>query len=364
MSKRNYIIPIFVPHTGCPNDCIFCNQRKITGKSTDMTGDEIVCRIEEYLETIPVENRTLEIAFFGGSFTGIELDVQREFLDIAYGYKKRGIIDKIRLSTRPDYIDIERLELLKSREVDIIELGVQSMDEEVLQKSYRGHTRQHVVDAVGHIKEYGFTLGLQMMIGLPGDSLKKTIETARDIISLKPDIARIYPTLVIAETELENEFLCGNYSALSLEEAVYRAKLVLYMMERENINVIRIGLQPSDNISEDGDIVAGPFHPSFRQLVESEIYYDILDDLLSRYSDIKDSDISIGVASLDVSNIAGQRGANKQRLIQKYGVRNIKILPKEIDRHRVQVDICGETVVLDRGESLDNIYPKKLDGEV
>lgn len=364
MSKRNYIIPIFVPHTGCPNDCIFCNQRKITGKSTDLTAGEIVERIESYLETLPTENRTLEIAFFGGSFTGIDMDIQREFLDVAYSYKQRGIVDKIRLSTRPDYIDVERLELLKSRGVDIIELGVQSMDSEVLEKSYRGHTREDVVEASKLIADYGFTLGLQMMVGLPGDSFEKSIETAIEIIALKPQIARIYPTLVIAETELENEYRRGNYSALSLEEAVYRSKYLLYMLENAGIQVIRVGLQPSENISEGGDIVAGPFHPAFRQLVEGEIYYDIVDDYLSGKEQTEGLELGISVDASKISEIAGQGGVNKKRLIQKYRLRKISISPMVLGKDRIELDLGGESCILDRRAVLDSIYPKKLDREV
>lgn len=364
MSKRNYIIPIFVPHTGCPNDCIFCNQRKITGKSTDLTAVEIVERIESYLETLPSENRTLEIAFFGGSFTGIDLGIQREFLDVAYSYKQRGIVDKIRLSTRPDYIDVERLELLKSRGVDIVELGVQSMDSEVLEKSYRGHTREHVVEASKLIAEYGFTLGLQMMVGLPGDSFGKSIETAREIIALKPQIARIYPTLVIVETELENEYRNGNYSALSLEEAVYRSKYLLYMLERAGIQVIRVGLQPSDNISEGGDIVAGPFHPAFRQLVEGEMYYDIVDNYLSGKDKTEGLELSISADASKISEIAGQGGVNKKRLTEKYGLRKISISPSGLGKDHLELDLGGESCVLDRRAVLDGIYPKKLDREV
>jgi histone acetyltransferase (RNA polymerase elongator complex component) len=364
MNKKNYIIPIFVPHTGCPNDCIFCNQRKITGKSTDLTTEEIVERIESYLETLPGENRTLEIAFFGGSFTGIDMDIQREFLDVAYSYKQRGIVDKIRLSTRPDYIDVERLELLKSMGVDIIELGVQSMDSEVLEKSYRGHTREHVVEAAKLIAEYGFTLGLQMMVGLPGDSFEKSIDTAREIIALKPQIARIYPTLVIVETELENEYRNGNYSALSLEDAVYRSKYILYLLESAGIQVIRVGLQPSDNISEGGDIVAGPFHPAFRQLVEGEIYYDIVDSYLSGKEQIEGLELAIWADASKISEIAGQGGINKKRLIQKYKLGKIKIAPASLGKDRIELDLSGDVCILDRRAVLDIIYREKLDREV
>ncbi len=358
--KSNYIIPIFVPHIGCPNDCVFCNQRKITGISTDISGDDVRNKIEEYLKTIPKENRNLEIAFFGGSFTGIDIDIQKEFLDIANSYKERGIVNRIRLSTRPDYIDEDRLDILAKRGVDVIELGVQSLDDDVIEKSNRGHSRDSVFEAADMIKEYGFTLGVQMMIGLPGDTPEKALKTADELISLKPKIARIYPTLVVAETQLETDYINGDYQPLSLDEAVELSKILLVKFENAGVNVIRIGLQPSDNISEGGDIVAGPFHPSFRQLVEEKRYYEVVDKAIKDYLEffkefkdlssedyysidkleslIKSRFLIIEAAPSLFSYISGQKKKNTENHINKYGLRGIKLVGSKENVLRVYFD--------------------------
>lgn len=371
--KNNYIIPIFVPHIGCPNDCVFCNQRKITGISTDINGNDVKNKIEEYLKTIPEDDRNLEIAFFGGSFTGIDTEIQKAFLDIANSYKIKGIVNQIRLSTRPDYIDRERLDILKERGVDIIELGVQSLDEEVIEKSNRGHSKESVYTAASLINSYGFILGVQMMIGLPGDTEEKALKTADALISLNPKIARIYPTLVVSETQLETDYLNGDYKPLSLYDAVNLSKKLLLKFENAGINVIRIGLQPSDNIAEDGDIVAGPFHPSFRQLVEEQIYYDVTDKLISDYlcseywnseviklnridsTQLKTSRFLIIEASPKLfSYIAGQRKRNIDNLIEKYGLKGIKLYP--IGKN---ADLSKYDLINDEHDNLDN--PLSLD---
>jgi len=216
---KTYNIPIFVPHRGCPFDCVFCNQKRITGTQKEVTADDVHNIIGEYLKTLPSKNRRIEAAFFGGSFTGIPINEQSELLAAANEYLKKGDIDGIRLSTRPDYIDKEILDNLLKYGVTTIELGVQSMDDSVLKSSNRGHTRKDVINAVKLIKEYPFTLGLQMMTGLPGDTDEKSLYTADEIIKLKPDIVRIYPTLTIKDTFLEKMYLTGKYKPQSVDEA-------------------------------------------------------------------------------------------------------------------------------------------------
>ena len=220
MTMKTYNIPIFVPHRGCPFDCVFCNQKRITGTQKEVTADDVHNIIGEYLKTLPSKNRRIEAAFFGGSFTGIPINEQSELLAAANEYLKKGDIDGIRLSTRPDYIDKEILDNLLKYGVTTIELGVQSMDDSVLKSSNRGHTRKDVINAVRLIKEYSFTLGLQMMTGLPGDTDEKSLYTADEIIKLKPDIVRIYPTLTIKDTFLEKMYLTGKYQPQSVDEAV------------------------------------------------------------------------------------------------------------------------------------------------
>ena len=201
MKKR--IIPIFVPHRGCPHDCIFCNQKKITGVSTDITSEDVKNIVDEYLTTID-KDANVEIAFFGGSFTAIDVDIQKSLLSVAKEYVDKGLVNDIRMSTRPDCIDEDILKMLKEYKVSIIELGVQSLDEDVLRDSIRGHHAEEVFKSAKLIKDYGIQLGLQMMVGLPSDAERKCIETARKFIEMKPDCVRIYPTLVVKETGLEN----------------------------------------------------------------------------------------------------------------------------------------------------------------
>ena len=246
MTMKTYNIPIFVPHRGCPFDCVFCNQKRITGTQKEVTADDVHNIIGEYLKTLPSKNRRIEAAFFGGSFTGIPINEQSELLAAANEYLKKGDIDGIRLSTRPDYIDKEILDNLLKYGVTTIELGVQSMDDSVLKSSNRGHTREDVINAVKLIKEYPFTLGLQMMTGLPGDTDEKSLYTADEIIKLKPDIVRIYPTLTIKDTFLEKMYLTGKYKPQSVDEAVNLAKQLLLKFEKNNITVIRVGLQSTD----------------------------------------------------------------------------------------------------------------------
>ncbi|QIB26224.1 elongator complex protein 3 [Caloranaerobacter azorensis] len=346
MGTRKKIIPIFVPHKGCPHDCVFCNQKKIAGQIKDITATEIEETIDKFLETIPIDTKEIEVAFFGGSFTGIDVKQQEEFLNIVYNYKKRGLIDKIRLSTRPDYINDFILALLKKYNVDIIELGVQSLDEEVLIKSNRGHTVNDVIDAVNLIKRWDFELGLQFMIGLPGDAKEKAINTALNIINLKPDFVRLYPTLVIKDTYLEYMYFAKKYKPLSLEEAIDICTDILILFKYHGIPVIRIGLQPTENISLGGDVLAGPYHPSIRQLVESNIYKIILEEFINE-NKIENVSILIEINSKLVSNIVGQKSSNVKYFKDKYNI-IIKLKKSELPLEVLKVhtdEICYELVI-------------------
>ncbi len=276
MTKRHYIIPIFVPHLGCPHDCVFCNQRKIATNEENMDEIKAISIIEAHLATINSYNSTIEVSFFGGTFTAIPMEKQKELLAVAKRYKDEGKINYIRMSTRPDYIDEEILNHLKKYDVDIIELGVQSLDKWVLWSSGRGHSKEDVYRASKLIKEFGFVLGHQIMLGLPMDNHKKDIETAIESLSLNPDIVRIYPALVIKNTPMEVMYKRGEYAPYSLEKAVEICKDIYALYISKGVEVIRIGLQATDNINVNGDIVAGPFHPSFRELVESSLIKDML----------------------------------------------------------------------------------------
>jgi radical SAM enzyme (TIGR01210 family) len=342
MSKRYYIIPIFVPHKGCPHDCVFCNQKKITGQIEEVTAADVTEKIETYLNTISRENSMLEIAFYGGSFTAIPIDYQKELLQAAFYYVERGLIDSIRVSTRPDYINKEILENLKRYGVETVELGVQSMDEEVLELSNRGHTSLDVIRAVKLLKEYDFKVGIQMMIGLPGDTCEKSLDTAKRLIELKPDIARIYPALVIRNTFMEEMYYSGSYKPLTLQEAVILSKKLLILFEREGVNVIRIGLQPTENIFMGKDVVAGPFHPSMRQLVEALIYREMLEYMLNNIKGSK-SAVTIKVNPKNISELVGQKRENISYLIKKFFIDKIKIIQENC--------VEEDTLVLDNDEN-------------
>lgn len=331
MSKRHHIIPIFVPHRGCPHDCVFCNQKKVTGLNTDISERQVENIISEYLKTIPSSNETLEVAFFGGSFTGIKKEIQIELLQSAKKYKDKGVIDHIRLSTRPDYISLEILELLQVMGVGIIELGVQSMDSNVLNQSNRGHTAEDVINAVELIRKYHFRLGLQMMVGLPGDSKNKSIKTALEIVKLKPDFTRIYPTLVINDTLLEKEYLSSRYKPLSLSDAVDICCDILMIFRYNKIPVIRLGLQPTDNIALGGEVLGGPFHSSLRQLVETKLYQRVLDDFFENI-ELNFNEIVIKVNNKEISNIVGQKSSNLKHLRNEYGINKAKVMPLDIPK--------------------------------
>lgn len=261
------IIPIFVPHKGCPHQCSFCNQKHITGQIEEMTPKKADDIIRMYLKTIDTEKFRTEVAFYGGSFTAIERECQDSLLEVAYGYKRRGIIKGIRLSTRPDCIDRDILDKLKKYGVTEIELGVQSMNDDVLKFNERGHTSFDVSNAVSLIREYGFTLGLQQMTGLYMDSDDDDIYTAHRICGLKPDFVRIYPTLVFENTKLADYYREGKFRPLSVSHAVELCSKIKDVYDKNNIKIIRLGLLMSDDEAKK-NYIDGPYHPRFKELVE------------------------------------------------------------------------------------------------
>ena len=319
---RYYNIPIFVPHEGCLFQCVFCNQKRITGSDTSVTPEVVAETIDKYLSTIPNGEKRVEAAFFGGSFTGISKEKQESLLKTAYQFVISGKIDGIRLSTRPDYISEEILERLIKYGVTTVELGVQSMDDAVLMASGRGHTAKTVEDAVNLIKKYQLKLGLQMMIGLPLDTKEKSIKTAEKIIDLAPDFVRIYPTLVLKDTYLEKMYKNGEYEAWSVEKTVDTLKEILPMFSEKHIEVIRVALAVTEEISPQNALIAGPFHPAIRELAEGEIYFDKICALLKE----DDSKRTFLVNEFEISKALGNGRKNVKRIKEKYGF-EIKIKP-------------------------------------
>ena len=331
--KKQYIIPIFVPHLGCPNDCTFCNQRKISGQQKNVTEQDVKDTIEYYLDLFKDKKAYKEVAFFGGSFTGIDVEIQEKLLSTAYEYKKIKKIDGIRISTRPDYIDKVTLKRLKKYKVKTIELGVQSTNDYILQKCKRGHTYEDVKKASKLIRRYGFSLGHQMMVGLPESTRTDELNTAKDLAKLKPKIIRIYPVLVIKDTQLEQDYLSGEYEPLEINQTVEICKELCSFFEKKRIKVIRIGLQTTDTIInptiEGSQVVAGPYHENLRQLIDSSIYYDILKEKIKKVSS-NAKEIEITVNPKLISDIVGYKRENITKIKEVYNldVKVIKLMSK------------------------------------
>lgn len=325
MEKGKIIIPIFIPHRGCPHDCSFCNQKKIAGTGTDVTAEQVLEIIEAQLEHLKDVNRPKEIAFYGGSFTGLPYEQQRQLLAMAYEKKKLNFIQDIRISTRPDYINEEILQLLGSYGVSIIELGVQSTDPTVLELNNRGHSKEDVYRAAALIKKQNIQLGLQMMVGLYGDTKEKMLRTARDIIDCTPDFVRIYPTIIIQDTLLEKLYREGKYKPISLDEAVYLCKELVLEFDQYQIPIIRLGLQATEEITIGKSIIAGPYHPAFRELVETEIYKDRIEYKMSLYKGIEGKILKIYCNTTECSKVAGYSQKNKNYFKDKFNLKGIKI---------------------------------------
>ena len=321
--KKEYIIPIFVPHLGCKKCCTFCNQRTISGEKKQVTAKDVTNTIEYYLENFKNENNYVEVAFFGGSFTAIEREKQEELLSAVQPYIKEKKVDSIRLSTRPDAIDKDILRMLKKYNVKTIELGVQSTNNYILARCKRGHSFEDVKKASKLIRFYRFNLGHQMMVGLPDSTEKDDIQSAKDIIKLRPKMVRIYPVLVIKGTELEEEFNKGDFTPLTVGQAVERSKEIVKLFEQKNIRVIRVGLQNTDTITDsenkESEVVAGPYHPAFGQLVEDAIWYDKIVDEIKKIN-AKVIKVEIEANSKNINNIVGHKKENLEKLKDTYAL--------------------------------------------
>ncbi len=311
-------IPIFIPHLGCPNDCAFCNQRSISGKlSFDISS--VRRDIEAVLSTI--KEASAEIAFFGGSFTGIDRNLMVELLEIAEEYVKQGLVESIRLSTRPDYINEEILDILKRYSVRHIELGIQSLDDSVLLASKRGHTASDTVKACALVREYGFSLVGQMMIGLPGASGESERMTAEKICSMGADATRIYPIVVLKNTELKKWADDGTYRLLDGDELIERSADVLEIFENNGVKVLRVGLHSGEGLTSGDDIACGYYHPAMGEIVEGEIYYRRIKALLKDTAE--KSTVTVTVPRGCLSKAIGQKGRNRDRLKKEFGIKNL-----------------------------------------
>jgi histone acetyltransferase (RNA polymerase elongator complex component) len=319
------IIPIFLPNLGCPQQCLFCNQKAIATEIPSPS--DVYGFIEASLIKFPKDRKRREkqIAFYGGSFTAIDQEDQVRYLKEVQPFLQSGLIDSIRVSTRPDALDEEILQILKEHGVKTIELGVQSMIDEVLLLARRGHRAEETVSAVSRLRHWDFQVGIHVMMGLPGDTFDRFLQTLDRIIDLKPDFVRIHPTLVLKGATLENLWKAGKYSPLSLDETIQWLKGGLLKLETASIPVARVGLQPNEDLER--NFLAGPFHPALHQLVDSAIFFDMAQHLL-RISPNGSQAIFL-CHPKEVSNLRGQRNENISKLKERFALNEILIHERE-----------------------------------
>ncbi len=317
---RNNIIPIFVPHLGCPNQCVFCNQRRISGSLLPARASDVTAALDK-AEREGV--RGAQLAFYGGSFTAIPTAMQEELLGASVPYRERGVIRSVRLSTRPDAVDETVLMRLKRYGVSTVELGSQSMDDAVLQASGRGHTAADTERAAALVRAAGLELVLQMMTGLPGSSDEKDIETARRIIACGPDAVRIYPTVIVRDTPLYEQWRRGEYREHTVADAVRVCADILPLFEAAGIPVIRLGLNPTEELSN-GEAAGGAYHPALGELVRSERLrrqtVELLRDVPSG------AKVTLAVHPKMLSAMIGQHGANREAICRDLGLKELRIL--------------------------------------
>jgi histone acetyltransferase (RNA polymerase elongator complex component) len=317
------IIPFFIPHSGCPHQCVFCNQKKITGRNDADGAASVPDTINRYLDGRHKDG-PVQVAFYGGTFTALPHETQTRYLETVRPFIRSGKIQGLRLSTRPDAINSETLSILKQYHVRVVELGAQSMDDQVLVRSGRGHTAADTNKAVAALRERGFSVGLQLMPGLPGDSEDIFRRSVQQVIGLKPDFVRLYPALVIKGTPLEGLYRAGRYSPLSLDAAVSTCRDAFLRFQECGVAVARMGLQPTEKLEKPGTILAGPFHPAFRQLVESSVFLDEMRQAL-RKSEGKIMSAVFLVNPRDVSTAIGQRRANIEILKKEFELRDVVV---------------------------------------
>ena len=325
--KNHVNIPIFIPHLGCKNMCVFCNQRTISGVCEfDISNVRRI--IDDALATVR-DGTEVEIAFFGGSFTGIDYNLMISLLEIAYEYIKCGKATFVRCSTRPDYINEDILTVLKKYGVRVIELGLQSVDEDVLNKTKRGHSFLDEDRACRMIVDYGFELVGQMMIGLPGSTLESEIKTCDFIISKSAKGARIYPTVVFRNTELCELAMAGKYTPLQLEDAIERSAVIYERFRKAHVNVIRIGLCASENLADESTYYGGPNHPALGELVINRVYFNIIKEEVSKLNPKKGDNLLIFVSKGSLSKAIGQNKINKKKLTDIFSPQDISFIETE-----------------------------------
>jgi histone acetyltransferase (RNA polymerase elongator complex component) len=337
---RPFIIPIFIPHAGCPHRCAFCNQHIITGKPTGLPSIEAVTAyIRRFLKFKRPSLTPVQISFYGGNFLGLKQAALYQFLNTASRFVEIGAVDSIRFSTRPDSIEPHLIDIIQQFPVKTIEIGAQSMDDGVLKLSRRGHTSLDTKSACRMLRKFGYEIGMQMMVGLPGDDETTAMKTVESMAGLLPDFVRIYPTIVLKHSRLAEWFHQGAYTPLSLESAVTLVKKLYLFFQGKHIPVIRMGLQASEDLCDKDTILAGPYHPAFGHMVHSEIFLDKASaELASLTTPIHKAAIFVHPNSMP--KMRGLKNANIKRLKEKYRINSIELLPdNSLQRNALHVEI-------------------------
>ena len=324
---KPYVIPVFIPHAGCPHQCLFCDQTRTTNRDrTFPTEAQIHAEINRFLDYRRDHHRWTEISFFGGNFLGLADNQILQLLAAADKYIQTGKAQGIRFSTRPDTIDEKRVALIRDYPVSTIEIGAQSMNASVLTVSRRGHSPDDTIKAIRLLKNNGFRTGLQLMVGLPAESEQEAVTSAQQMADLAPDFVRIYPCLVLRGSPLARWYSQGRYIPLSLEKSVSLVKRIYRLMTVRGIAVIRMGLQPTTELNTGAGVLAGPFHPAYGELVYSALWMDALQRTLLSHN-INDRKLTIEVHPRAGSRIRGHRSCNLKRLRRQYHLSSIEVLP-------------------------------------
>ncbi|MBU8850219.1 MAG: radical SAM protein [Desulfobacterales bacterium] len=318
-TAKPLVIPVFIPHSGCPHQCAFCNQTIITSQKSRVPDKTVIHQIVKQYLHYKGNREQVELAFFGGNFLGLAPETIIQLLDLIQPYIQEKKIDGIRFSTRPDTITQQMLDLIMQYNISAVELGVQSMNDEVLSKSRRGHTGMDTIKAIHLLKEYPFKIGIQVMVGLPGDNEDSLFESTKKVVQLAPDFARIYPLMVLKGSLMEQWYSKGRYHPLSLDETVRLVKKMVQIFKAANVDVIRMGLQASDIMEDESMVLAGPWHPAFGHLVLSGLFYDMVCNKIDKSPDLlKSEKIVLTVHPKSESRLRGDKNTNLKRLGQRY----------------------------------------------
>lgn len=325
MGAKRRIIPLFVPHLGCPHACVFCDQRAVSGAREPVTAADVTRMLSEAETRFPAG---AELAFYGGSFTAIPADEQEALLSAAAPFLERGFLSSLRVSTRPDRVDGPALARLRRYGVRTLELGAQSMDEAVLRLAGRGHTAEDTRRAAALVKDGGFALVLQMMTGLPGSDREKDLFTARELLALGPDGLRIYPTVILRDTALCALWRAGKYREHTVEEAVETCAAILELTEAAGVPVTRLGLNPTEELSA-GGAVGGAYHPALGELARARLMLRRAERLLR---DTPHGEaVTLGVAPERLSQMTGQKRENLAALRQEFGLMEVRVKPVQVN---------------------------------